>query len=73
MWTVNERQVQERTEPQPGEGRGFSSSCSPSGAGQTCCLFAVEAEGLVLSGGSQKPRGAWRWAHLHGLLGELVS
>ena len=41
--------------------------------GRFAVVLAVEAEGLVLGGGSQDPGGTWRWAHLHGRLGGLAS
>ena len=70
MWTVNERENRATA-----SGRVVGSLLAVAAAvlGRFAVVLAVEAEGPVLSRGSQNSGGTWRWAHLHGLLGELAS
>ena len=70
MWTVNER---ENRATAGGRVVGSLLAVAAAVLGRFAVVLAVEAEGPVLSRGSQNSGGTWRWAHLHGRLGELAS
>ena len=70
MWTVNER---ENRATAGGRVVGSLLAVAAAVLGRFAVVLAVEAEGPVLSRGSQNSGGTWRWAHLHGLVGELAS
>ena len=70
MWTVNE---QENRATASGRVVGSLLAVAAAVLGRFAVVLAVEAEGPVLSRGSQNSGGTWCWAHLHGLLGELAS